>query len=72
MPINSTGASRDPAATRKRVEPLSISIATAKQVSGLGHTKLFELIKDGRLKSTKLDGKRLVNFASLKSLVGAE
>lgn len=72
MSISSTGAARDPGVGRKKVEPLAVSIATAKQVSGLGHTKLFELIKDGRLASTKVDGKRLVNYASLKSLVGAE
>ena len=65
-------ASRAAVAAHGKDEPLSISVAQAKQVTGIGHTKLFELMRDGRLKSRKIDGKRLINFASLKSLVGAE
>lgn len=67
-----TRASRAAVATHRKVEPLAVSVAVAKELSGLGNTKIYELIGNGRLKSSMVDGKRLINFASLKSLVGAE
>jgi hypothetical protein len=65
-------ASRAAVTAHRKDDPLTVSVAVAKQVSGLGHTKICELMKNGRLKSTKVDGKRLVNYASLKALVGAQ
>jgi excisionase family DNA binding protein len=41
------------------------TIQEAQQVTGLGHTKIYELIKDKRLKSKKVDGRRLVDVPSL-------
>jgi len=52
-------------------DPLTVSVRTAMELSGVGHSKMAVLIKEGRLKTKKVDGKRLVNFASLKELVGA-
>jgi hypothetical protein len=31
-------------------------------ISGLGRTKTFEMLADGRLKSVKIDGKRLIDL----------
>jgi excisionase family DNA binding protein len=72
MSIVDTGSGHDPGVGHKSIEPLSVSILTAREVSGLGNTKLYELIKTGRLESTRVGSKRLVNYASLKKLVGAE
>jgi hypothetical protein len=54
----------------KPLEPLAITIRETERVGGLRHTKLYQLIAEGRLKTTKVDGRRLVIFASLKELLG--
>jgi hypothetical protein len=53
------------------LKPITISVNEAKRLTGLGHTKIYELMNDGRLKSIVLDGRRLVILASLEALVGA-
>jgi len=50
-------------------EPISVSVAEAKRLSGFGITKIYEFINDGRLKSTKIGQRRVVEFASLKALL---
>jgi excisionase family DNA binding protein len=51
-------------------EPIAVNTATAKKISGLGNTTIFKLIKDGDLKSTKIGRRRLIDYASLKRLLG--
>jgi hypothetical protein len=41
----------------------------AEHLSGLGHTKLAELVKNGSISSVTIGGRRLVIFASLKALL---
>jgi len=54
-------------------DPIVVSPAEAKRLSGFGITKIYEFINDGRLKSTKIGQRRLIDFASLKALLtGAE
>ena len=48
---------------------LSCTIAEACEVTGLGRTKLYELIADGRLATTTIGRRRLVLVRSLLSLV---
>jgi hypothetical protein len=38
----------------------------------IGKTKLFDLLKNNKLESTKVDGIRRITVASIKRLVGAE
>jgi hypothetical protein len=45
------------------------TIRQAMQASGLGHTKLYEFIKDGRLAALKVDGRRLIVVESLLQLL---
>jgi excisionase family DNA binding protein len=40
----------------------------AIRISGIKRTRLYELIKDGTIKSIKLGGKRLVSYASIETL----
>jgi excisionase family DNA binding protein len=40
----------------------------AIRISGIGRTRLYELMADGTLKSIKLGGKRLISYASIESL----
>ncbi|WP_423882549.1 helix-turn-helix domain-containing protein [Bradyrhizobium sp.] len=48
---------------------LSCTIAEACEVTGLGRTKLYELIGDGHLATTTVGRRRLVLVRSLLSLL---
>jgi excisionase family DNA binding protein len=48
---------------------LSCTIAEACQVTGLGRTKLYELIAEGHLATTTIGRRRLVLVRSLLSLL---
>jgi hypothetical protein len=43
----------------------------AEAMSGLGRTKIWELRKDGRLKTIVVDGKMLIEGDSLRKLMQA-
>lgn len=47
--------------------PILISVSRAGEILGLGRTKVYELLNSGRLKSTRIGGRRLVEFASAES-----
>lgn len=49
--------------------PLAYDIATAARVSALGKSKLYELIAEGRLVSSKVGKRRLVLADSLHKLI---
>lgn len=49
--------------------PLAYDIATASRVSTIGKTRLYELIDEGRLASTKIGKRRLILADSLRSLI---
>jgi excisionase family DNA binding protein len=52
-------------------QKLSCTIAEAVSATGIGRSKLYEMIADKRIESTMVDGKRLVLVRSLIGLVGA-
>jgi excisionase family DNA binding protein len=52
-------------------EPFAVRIPTAKRLTGLGETKLRELIRDGTLRSVTVGRTRLIDYASLKALIAA-
>lgn len=51
------------------MEPLTVTIADARRVLGIGNTKLYELINAGQLATIRLGRRRLVTTASLHQLV---
>ncbi len=51
------------------MRPLTITIRQCCRLTGLGRTKLFELIRQNRLESIKVDGRRLVLMDSVEALV---
>ena len=51
------------------VQRLACTIAEACEVTGLGRTKLYELIEDGHLITTTVGRRRLVMVRSLLSLL---
>jgi excisionase family DNA binding protein len=55
-----------------RQKPLTVSVRRAGQLLDIGKTKIFELINDGRLKTMKLDRKRLIFYSSIEALIESE
>jgi len=50
-------------------ERRTCTMKQAMQASGLGHSKIYELINEKRLASTKVDGRRLIVVESLLKLL---
>ncbi len=53
----------------KLPEKLAYRIDEVVKASGLGRTKIYQLINEGRLKSLKVGGRRLVVADSLRELL---
>jgi excisionase family DNA binding protein len=49
------------------VEPMTVTIQTAVRLSGLGRTKLYELMSKKEIESVRIGTRRLIVFASLKA-----
>lgn len=48
--------------------PLWVRPRQAARISGIGITKIYELLNAGRIESRRLDGARLISVASLRAL----
>ena len=55
---------------RLAIEPLTVRIATAVQLTGISRSRLYELIQSGDLKTVKIGRSTLILFTSLKVLIG--
>ena len=53
-------------------QPLAYSIADACKVSSIGKTRLYALIKEGRLEARKIGKRTLIPAASLRALIDGE
>ena len=53
-------------------KPITVTIKETKRLTGLGRSKLYELIGDGKLKTTKVGRRRLVYFDSIERLTGQQ
>lgn len=51
------------------LEPISITVPTALKLSGIGRTKLYELIASKQIRTVRVGARRLVDFASLKAFL---
>ena len=54
---------------RPEPEKLAYQINEAVRVSGLSRTTIYELMKDGRLKTVLVEGRRLVPAENLRALL---
>jgi hypothetical protein len=52
------------------LEPLAVSPKQALAILPIGMTKLYEAINEGRLESTVVNGRRWINYQSLKRFAG--
>jgi excisionase family DNA binding protein len=50
------------------LEPLTVRIATAVQLTGISRSRLYELIETGELETVKVGRSTLIPYRSLKSL----
>jgi excisionase family DNA binding protein len=50
-------------------KPITVTVATAKKLSGLGDTTLWALIKEGKLEPVRIGRRTLVTFSSLEALL---
>lgn len=60
--------SKSPAYT---TEPLAVRIDDASRMIGLGRTSIYELINEGKLKTIKVAGRRLVLVAAIRELLAS-
>jgi excisionase family DNA binding protein len=51
------------------MEALCVSIPETKNLLGVGRTKIYELINEGRLEVVKIGRRTLVKTASIRALV---
>ena len=49
-----------------QVEPLSVDVATACKITGLGRSKLYELLGADEIRSIKCGKRRLIPMAALR------
>jgi len=51
------------------LEPLVITVAQAKQITNLGHSTIYALIKSKKLTVRKVGNRTLITYASVKALL---
>jgi excisionase family DNA binding protein len=52
------------------IEPLTVRISTAVQLTGIIRSRLYELIQTGELETVKVGRSTLIPYRSLKALTG--
>ncbi|MEO7681423.1 MAG: excisionase family DNA-binding protein [Sphingomonas sp.] len=53
------------------MEPVTVTVDGAKKAIGIGTTKLYELIAEGRLETVKIGRRTLIKTDSIRALVAA-
>lgn len=54
------------------IKPIMVTVAMALAVTGLGRTKFYELVKEGRIRTREIGRRTLVVYADLESLPSDE
>ena len=50
-------------------KPLTVTISTARRLTGLGNTSIWKLISEGKLKTARVGKRRLILYASIEELI---
>jgi excisionase family DNA binding protein len=50
-------------------KPLTVTVAAARKISGLGNTTIWGLIKQGKLDAVRIGRRTLITFRSLEALL---
>jgi hypothetical protein len=67
MSVQSIGLSKEERCA-SAFRPMTITVNTASALSGISAAKIWGLIKSGRLPVTRIDGRTLVPFPSVRGL----
>ena len=51
------------------MEPITVTVAGARNALGIGTTKIYELINEGELRTVKLGRRTLIRTESIHALV---
>lgn len=51
------------------LKPLTVTVATARKISGLGNTTIWDLIKNKKLETIRINRRRLITVRSLEALL---
>ena len=62
-------AESDHRASRESPKPVSLTVNDTCRVTGLGRTKVYELIGDHKLKAITIGRRRLVLYSSIEALL---
>jgi excisionase family DNA binding protein len=55
-------------ANNGNVRPIGISVMRTREITGLGNTTVWKLIKEGKLRTAKVGGRTLVLYDSVEAL----
>ncbi|MGQ2940255.1 MULTISPECIES: helix-turn-helix domain-containing protein [Sphingomonadaceae] len=69
MPRNVPKTSPMPDIMQLPLEPLTVRISVAVQITGIGRSKLYELIAAGEVDVVKIGASTLITVASLRRLI---
>ncbi len=69
MPVSDETRRRSPYISPSK--PLTVTIDDTSRITGLGNTKIYELINQGQLKSVTIGRRRLVLYSSIEALLQA-
>lgn len=58
-------------AWEQKIEPLTVRVSTAARITGLSRSRVYELIQSGDLETVKVGRATLIQYGSLKALVGS-
>ena len=57
------------ATTANDLKPLTVTVATARTISGLGNTTIWALLKEGKLEAVRVGRRTLITFRSIEALL---
>jgi len=51
------------------MERITVTVAAAREMTGLGNTKIFELLASGHLRRVKVGRRTLITTESIRALI---
>jgi hypothetical protein len=63
------GAPGGGAPAERGLTPLAVNVRDASKIAGIGQSTIWALIKDGKLESRMVAGRRVIPYRALKALV---
>jgi excisionase family DNA binding protein len=69
MSITTDFSREERASACRSLDPITVTIAEARRLSGLSNTTVYKLIGEGRLRTVKVGTRTLVVYATLRTLL---